>query len=90
MEINQLPLGTKLAGVFQTVARIMNNLADIASTTNELEVRRNLLDRSGRVVAGCSGLLPEDEMAKLRQRLAALSSRVTPLASQATAPEGVA
>ncbi len=36
--INQIPVGTKLAGVFQTAARIANTLADIASTTGSLRL----------------------------------------------------
>jgi uncharacterized membrane protein len=54
--------------------RLMRALGDIASTTQIADIRTRLLERAKRVTAGCAGHLPEVEQAKLRQRLATLSS----------------
>jgi len=43
--INQIPVGTKLAGFFQTAARFANILADIASTTGSLRLTEAGWDR---------------------------------------------
>lgn len=40
-----LPLGTKLAGLFKTIARILNTVADIASTTASLDLTEGGWDR---------------------------------------------
>jgi hypothetical protein len=45
VEVNKLPLGSKLAAVFSTVARIMNTLADIASTTASLDLTQGSWQR---------------------------------------------
>ena len=56
--------------------RLLRAFDDIASTTPHAELKRPLLERARRVVAGCAGSLPEDELAKLQQRLKALEARV--------------
>ncbi|HKO08035.1 MAG TPA: DUF2254 domain-containing protein [Alphaproteobacteria bacterium] len=56
--------------------RLLRAFDDIASTTPHAELRRPLLERARRVVAGCAGSLPEDELAKLQQRLKAFEARV--------------
>ncbi len=56
--------------------RLLRAFDDIASTTPHAELKRPLLERAHRVVAGCAGSLPEDELAKLQQRLKALEARV--------------
>jgi len=56
--------------------RLLRAFDDIASTTAHAELRRPLLERARRVVAGCAGSLPEDELAKLQQRLKAFEARV--------------
>ena len=38
LEYEQLPIGTPLAGIFSTAARILNSLAEIASSTGALEL----------------------------------------------------
>jgi hypothetical protein len=40
-----LPLGTKLAGLFKTMARVLNTLGDIASTTASLDLTQGGWDR---------------------------------------------
>ncbi len=44
-DVTQLPVGTKLAGMFKTIARITNTLADIASTTASLDLTEAGWDR---------------------------------------------
>jgi uncharacterized membrane protein len=56
--------------------RLLRAYDDIASTTPHAEPRRTLLARARRVVAGCAGHLPDDELAKLQRRLKALEARV--------------
>ncbi|MFI5020401.1 MAG: DUF2254 domain-containing protein [Alphaproteobacteria bacterium] len=56
--------------------RLLRAFDDIASTTPHAELRRPLLERARRVVAGCADSLPEDELAKLQQRLKAFEARV--------------
>lgn len=41
----QIPVGTKLAGLFKTIARITNTLADIAGTTAQLDLTEGGWDR---------------------------------------------
>ena len=41
----QIPVGTKLAGLFKTIARISNTLADIAGTTAQLDLTEGGWDR---------------------------------------------
>jgi erythrin-vacuolar iron transport family protein len=50
---------------------LMRAFIDIASTTQDSALHAKLADRAGRVVAGCAERLPKEELAKLRQRLAA-------------------
>jgi uncharacterized membrane protein len=57
--------------------RLMRAFIDIASTTGDSALRTKLIDRAGRVVAGCAEHLPKEELAKLRQRLSALDSSIT-------------
>ena len=57
--------------------RLMRAFFDIASTTEDSTLRTKLIDRAGRVVAGCAGHLPKEELAKLRQRLSGLGSTIT-------------
>jgi len=57
--------------------RLMRAFFDIASTTEDSTLRTKLIDRAGRVVAGCAGHLPKEELAKLRQRLSGVGSTIT-------------
>jgi uncharacterized membrane protein len=57
--------------------RLIRAFFDIASTTEDSEFRTKLIDRAGRVVAGCVEHLPKEELAKLRQRLSGLDSTIT-------------
>jgi Tc toxin complex TcA C-terminal TcB-binding domain len=41
----QLPIGTKLAGLFKTIARITNTVADVANTTASLDLTEASWDR---------------------------------------------
>ena len=52
--------------------RLLRALGDIAATVPDPELRRTLVGRGQRVVAGCAGQLGEEEMTELRGRLAAL------------------
>jgi len=56
--------------------RLLRAFDDIASTTPHAELKRPLLERARRVVTGCADSLPEDELAKLQQRLKAFEARV--------------
>ena len=57
--------------------RLLRAFNDIAFAANSDEIRRALLNRANRVVAGCAAHLPEDALGKLQQRLAALELPVT-------------
>jgi uncharacterized membrane protein len=48
--------------------RLMRALGDIASTIDEPAIRRQLLDRGKRLIAGCAGRLQEDDLDRLQQR----------------------
>jgi len=65
------------AGDVAVSLRLLRAFADIASTTDQLEVHRNLLERAQRVIAGSTGRLPQTDLARLQQRLAPLESRVS-------------
>jgi hypothetical protein len=52
----------------------MRAFSDIASATQHADLRTRLLDRGRRVAAGCAGHLPNDELIKLQERLAALET----------------
>jgi len=56
--------------------RLMRALSDIAKAAGHADLRARLLERARRVAAGCAGQLPEDELAKLQQRLATFESAV--------------
>jgi uncharacterized membrane protein len=53
--------------------RLLRAFDDIASATHNAEVRRNLIERAHRVVAGCAVRLPEYALHELRKRLAFLA-----------------
>jgi len=54
--------------------RLMRAFNDIASATQQPDLRSKLLERARRVVTGCAGHLTQDELVKLQQRLAALET----------------
>jgi uncharacterized membrane protein len=56
--------------------RLLRAFNDIAQTVSDPESRTTLLQRASRVVAGCAPHLPEDDLAKLRQRLTALEANL--------------
>jgi len=58
--------------------RLLRAYADIVSTTSNPDYRSTLVQRARRVVAGCAAHLPEDDLARLRQRLAAVEAEPTP------------
>jgi uncharacterized membrane protein len=57
--------------------RLLRAFGDIASATQHVNLRSALLERARRVVAGCAGHLPEDELAKLQQRLKQVEAMAT-------------
>jgi uncharacterized membrane protein len=59
--------------------RLLRALADIAVTTPEPLFHRILRERGRRIVAGCAGVLGEEELVPLRARLAALENLTAPL-----------
>jgi len=56
--------------------RLLRALDDIAATVEAPETRALLAGRARRVVASCTGHLPEDEFARLRRRLAAVEAKL--------------
>jgi uncharacterized membrane protein len=56
--------------------RLMRALGDIASTVDAPAIRRRLLDRGKRLIAGCAGHLQEDDLERLRQRLSLLETGI--------------
>ncbi len=52
--------------------RLLRLLHDVAISTDDRTLRRRLAERGARVVQGCRGRLPEDDLARLEQRQAAL------------------
>jgi uncharacterized membrane protein len=56
--------------------RLLRAFSDIAQTVSDPESHTTLLQRASRVVTGCAPHLPEDDLAKLRQRLAAIEATV--------------
>jgi hypothetical protein len=56
--------------------RLLRAFHDIASTLQHSDLRMKLLERAKRVTAGCIGHLPDDELARLWQRLAGLEALV--------------
>ena len=55
--------------------RLMRAFGDLADAIGDPHLRGFILGRAGRVVAGCTSRLPEDELGKLRQRMALLESK---------------
>jgi uncharacterized membrane protein len=56
--------------------RLMRAFNDIASTTDDHDIRVKLLDRARGVLAGCAERLPKEDLAKLQQRVALLEQAV--------------
>jgi uncharacterized membrane protein len=56
--------------------RLMRALGDLASTIGEPMLRRRVIDRGKRVLAGCSGGLQEDDFQRLQGRLSILESGI--------------
>jgi uncharacterized membrane protein len=56
--------------------RLLRAFNDIAFAAQSEEIRRALLARADRVVAGCAARLPEDALSKLQERLASLQLSV--------------
>jgi uncharacterized membrane protein len=54
--------------------RLMRALGDLASTIGEPMLRRRVIDRGKRVLAGCSGRLQEDDFQRLQGRLSILEA----------------
>ena len=54
--------------------RMLRALGDIAASTPDPEFRRILVERGGRIVAGCAEKLGEEEMRELRARQAVLET----------------
>jgi uncharacterized membrane protein len=52
--------------------RLLRLLHDVAVTADNDSFRHLIVERGGRVVEGCRGRLPPDDLARLEQRLAAL------------------
>jgi len=53
--------------------RILRLLHDVAVTVEDDALRRHIVERGMRVVEGCQGRLPPDDLARLEHRLAALT-----------------
>ena len=56
--------------------RLIRVLSDIGSTVSDPAIHSLLLERGKRVLAGCAARLPEDDIERLRRRLAVLEDRV--------------
>jgi len=56
--------------------RLMRAFNDIAGATPHTDQHLKLIDRARRVATGCAGHLPQDDLVKLQQRLAAVEGRV--------------
>ncbi|MDR3533032.1 MAG: DUF2254 domain-containing protein [Rhodopila sp.] len=52
--------------------RLLRLLHDVAVTVDSEVLRRHIVERGARIVAGCRGRLPADDLARLEQRQAAL------------------
>jgi uncharacterized membrane protein len=72
--------------------RLLRLLRDVAGTTENGSLRRLLFERGERVLEGCRGQLPPNDLARLEQRLAALrrisGERHTPI-GLASADSGI-
>jgi uncharacterized membrane protein len=58
--------------------RLLRAYGDIAFVAQDEHIHHALLDRAGKVVAGCKAHLAEDALGRLRQRLASLELRPLP------------
>ena len=58
--------------------RLLRAIGDIGGTVQRGEVRAALLARARRVADGCGERMDEADIARLRQRLAALEMRLAP------------
>ena len=54
--------------------RLMRALGDIASTVNEPQIRKILIERGRQLLAGCTGKLQEGDLERLRKRLSLLEA----------------
>jgi hypothetical protein len=54
----------------------MRALGDLASTIGEPMLRRRVIDRGKRVLAGCRGRLQEDDFQRLQGRLSLLEAGI--------------
>jgi uncharacterized membrane protein len=54
--------------------RLLRLLHDVAASVDDAALRRRFAERGARVVDGCRGRLPADDLARLEQRQAALES----------------
>jgi uncharacterized membrane protein len=68
--------------------RLMRAYHDIARATPHPDQQVKLVDRARRVAAGCAGHLPQDDLVKLRQRLAAMEDAFGASPDRAVASEG--
>jgi uncharacterized membrane protein len=59
--------------------RLLRAFGDLASSISDPNLRSLVIGRAERVVAGCSGRLPEDDLVKLRHRMAQLVAVSTKL-----------
>ena len=55
--------------------RLLRMLQDVAATVVNPELRRRIVARGARIVEGCRGRLPADDLERLEQRLAVLEGR---------------
>lgn len=58
--------------------RLLRLLLDVAGTVDDMALRRCFADRGERVVRGCRGKLPPDDLVRLEQRQAALEEMCRP------------
>jgi uncharacterized membrane protein len=58
--------------------RLMRALRDIASTVSDPSVQKVLLGRGKRLLEGCRGRLPDDDLERLQQRFSALEAHTRP------------
>ena len=58
--------------------RLLRLLRDVAATTDDAGLRRQLVERGGRIVSGCEGHLPLEDLNRLALRLALLEDECRP------------
>ena len=56
--------------------RLLRLLHDVAVTVDDATLRRCFVERGARVVAGCRGRMPADDVVRLEQRQAVLEGTV--------------